>query len=84
MERIHNQQSVSLRLRIIVDNRIDQRYYNNPIVVEITLILPGSDEEEYDARDLMIHQRDDGLKSISELYSDYLPLRYPLLFPRGE
>jgi hypothetical protein len=84
MERIHNQQPVSLRLRTIVDNRVDQRRYNHPTASEVALILPGSGEEEYDARDIVVHERGGGLKPISELRSDYLPLRYPLLFPRGE
>jgi hypothetical protein len=84
MERIHNQQSVSLRLRTIVDNNLDQRRYNRPTAAEVPLILPRSGEDEYDARDIVVHERGGGLKPISELRSDYLPLRYPLLFPRGE
>ena len=84
MERIHNHEPISLRLRIIIDNRIDQRRYNHPTAAEVALILPGSGEEEFDARDLVIQHRGGGLKSVSELRSDYLPLRYPLLFPRGE
>ena len=84
MERIHNDESISLRLRIIIDNRIDQRCYNHPTAAEIALILSDSGEEEFDIHDLMIQYRGDDLKSISELRSDYLPLRYPLLFPRGE
>jgi hypothetical protein len=84
MERVHDQQPVSLRLRTIVDNRVDQRRYNHPTATEVALILPGSGEEEFDARDLVVHERGGSLKSVSELRSDYLPLRYPLLFPRGE
>jgi hypothetical protein len=84
MERVHNQQPVSLRLRTIVNNRVDQRRYNHPTATEVALILPGSGEGECHPRDLVVHERGGYLKSISELRSDYLPLRYPLLFPRGE
>jgi hypothetical protein len=84
MERVHNQQPVSLRLRTIVDNRVDQRRYNRPTAPEVALILPGSGEDQFDNRDLVVHERGGYLKSVSELRSDYLPLRYPLLFPRGE
>ena len=84
MEYVHNNQPVSLRLRTIVDNRVDQRRYNHPTASEVALILSGSGEDEYDTRDIVVHERGDGLKPISELRSDYLPLRYPLLFPRGE
>jgi hypothetical protein len=84
MERIHNQQPTSLRLRTIVDKRTDHRRYNLPTASEVALILPGSGDEVFDRRDIVIHERDGRLKSISELRSDYLPLRYPILFPYGE
>jgi hypothetical protein len=81
-EYIHNQQPISLHLRIIHDNWVDQRRYNHPRAAEATLILPRSGEEEYDDRDFVIHERGHSLKSISKLGIDYLPLRYPLLIPK--
>jgi hypothetical protein len=84
MERIRNQQPTSLRLRTIVDKRTDHRRYNQPTASEVALILPGSGEEDFDPRDIVIQQRGGFLQSISELKSNYLPLRYPLLFPYGE
>jgi hypothetical protein len=84
MERIHNQQPTSLSLRTIVDKRTDHRRYNLPTASEVALILPGSGDEVFDRCDIVIHERGGHLKSISELRSDYLPLRYPLLFPYGE
>ena len=84
MERIRNQQPTSLRLRTIVDKRTDHRRYNLPTASEVAIILPGSGEEDCDHRDIVIHERGGSLKSISELRSDYLPLRYPILFPYGE
>jgi hypothetical protein len=68
----------------MVDNRVDQRRYNHPAAAKVALILPRSGEDEYDSRDIMVHERGGGLKPISELRSDYLPLRYPLLFPGAE
>jgi hypothetical protein len=50
----------------------------------VVLILPGSGDEVFDRRDIVIQERDGCLKSVSELRSDYLPLRYPILFPYGE
>ena len=84
MERIRNQLPVSLRLRTIVDNHVDQRRYNQPTADEVAVILPGSGEEQSHHRDLVIHERGGALQVVSELRSDYLSLRHPMLFPRGE
>ena len=41
MERIRNQLPVSLRLRTIVDNHVDQRRYNQPTADEVAVISLG-------------------------------------------
>lgn len=39
---------------------------------------------EMEPRDIILEERDNNLKRISELHAKYLPLQYPLLFPYGE
>ncbi|KAF8164533.1 hypothetical protein BJ912DRAFT_256272 [Pholiota molesta] len=74
------QDDVQVRLRL--EPRLDQRRYNLPTADEVAVILPGTGSQE--PRDIILRQRDGPLQRISELHTAYIPLQYPLLFPRGE
>ena len=56
------------------------RRYNAPETKEIGILMPGDPVGE---RDIVLRQRDNVLKRISEFHPAYDALQYPLLFPRG-
>ena len=62
----------------------DPCHYNLPTTDEIAVILPGDGALEGKCRDIILHQKDGGLKRISDYHPTYAPLHYVLLFPRGE
>ena len=54
------------------------RRYNRPLSDEVGVLMPN---DAINNRDIVLHYRDDGLKT--ELHRSYDPLQYPLLFPNG-
>ncbi|KAF7838994.1 uncharacterized protein G2W53_007476 [Senna tora] len=62
----------------------DARVYNMPTADEITALIVGDFDPKKGARDIIVEKRSGTLQRISELHPLYLPLQYPLLFPRGE
>jgi hypothetical protein len=71
--------------------RLDLRRYNKPVASEVAVIIEADDHDIQSgeqgvrrSRDIILEMRSDKLKRISDLHSAYSPLRYPLLFPRGE
>jgi len=78
---------VSITIRTIdAPNSHDHRRYNHPTADEIAVVMPGAgDNVKAGPRDIIIDERNTGkLVRISELHPSYLPLRFPLLLPRGE
>ena len=47
---------------------------------EVGVLMPN---ENANNRDIVLHYRDGGLHSISELHRGYDPLQYPLIFSHG-
>ncbi|KAF7835684.1 uncharacterized protein G2W53_010543 [Senna tora] len=74
----------NLRLKLIKKRQTNTRVYNLPTADEITALIVGDFDPEKDARDIIVEKRLETLQRISELHPLYLPLQYPLLFPRGE
>jgi hypothetical protein len=84
-ERLHNNEHISLRLHTIQGSmNQDPRRYNQPTVSEVAAIIPDSENMESGSRDIIVQYRSGELKRVSEYHSCYLPMRYPLIFPRGE
>jgi len=83
-ERIRRNENISLNLATIQNSNLDHRRYNYPTAAEIAVIMPGTGEERTSHREIILQPRYGPLQLISELHSSYLPLRYPILFPRGE
>ena len=57
--------------------------YNLPTTTEVAALIVG-DEHSADKRDIIIEKQSGLLKRIHELHPAYLPLQYPLLYPKGE
>src|SRR5579859_944255 len=83
-ERLRETDSIALHLKTVDVSHLDSRRYNRPTAAEVAVIMPGTDEEPVDRREIVLHSRAGSLKRISELHSAYLPLRYPILHPHGE
>ncbi|KAL5137202.1 ATP-dependent DNA helicase PIF1 [Glycine soja] len=67
-----------LNLKLICDRQTDGRIYNLPKVAEVAALIVG------EKRDIIVKKQSGRLKRIDELHPSYLPLQYPLLFPKGE
>ena len=73
----------SLKLKLIYDRQSDGRLYNLPNTVEVAALIVG-DEHTGNHRGIIIEKKTGLLKRINELHPAYLPLQYPLLYPRGK
>ena len=51
---------------------------------EIAALITNDFGDGIPTRDIVVSNKDEGLKRISELHSEYMALQYPLLFPYGE
>jgi hypothetical protein len=71
-----------MQIRLRLEPGLDRNTYNLPTADEVAVILPGSGSTE--PRDIVLRCRDGPLHRISDLHPAYIPLQYPLLFPRGE
>ena len=80
-ERMRRNDDLTVVLR--GDLGADPRRYNNPTDNHIAAITPNN-EYVRQAREIVLNTRDGRLHRISELHHSYVPLQYPLLFPRGE
>lgn len=69
-----------LKLVIIGKRNRDSRRYNLPTVSEV----PGGFDSADGERDVIVESLSGQLHGVSILNPSYLPLQYPLLFPRGE
>ena len=83
-ERLANNEHVAIRIKTLTDPNLDHRRYNQPTADEVAAIIPDSSLEAARSRELILHSRGGPLTRVSELSSAYAPLRYPIIFPRGE
>lgn len=58
-----------------------QRRYNAPTIDEVAIVIVG---EQFEARDIIIHRRNDTLQRVSETHRSYDALQYPIIFWQGE
>ena len=72
-----------LKIKLISQRQTDGRLYNLPTTTEVATLIVG-DEHAADKRDIIIEKQSVPLKRIHELHPAYLPLQYPLLYPKGE
>jgi hypothetical protein len=73
-----------LRLRLLHDRSKSGPQYNAPIGSEIAALIVGDFSKEKRSPDIIIQDRDGGLRTISNLHANYMALQYPILFPYGE
>lgn len=69
-------------IRLRLSEGLNRHTYNLPTTDEIAVILPDNNSNQ--PRDIVLRLRSGPLRRISDLHPAYVPLQYPLLFPRGE
>ncbi|OAQ22440.1 hypothetical protein K457DRAFT_60613, partial [Linnemannia elongata AG-77] len=83
-ERVRDDNSSILGLKLICRRGADARRYNRPTVDEVAAIIPSGSMDAPEDRDIVVQLRNNKLRRVSALHPAYFPLSYPLLFIRGE
>lgn len=83
-ERIAEHGNQSLTLRLMGCNAKSDVQYNLPTSNEIAAIIVGDYSASEHTFDVLVHDKDVGLKRVSSVHPSYMALQYPLLFPYGE
>ncbi|ONM20623.1 hypothetical protein ZEAMMB73_Zm00001d005223 [Zea mays] len=73
-----------ITLRLLGYNTRHDVQYNLPSNGEFAAIIVGDYTAEEYTYDILVHDRECGLKRVSCLRPAYMPLQYPMLFPYGE
>ncbi|AQK94045.1 hypothetical protein ZEAMMB73_Zm00001d010436 [Zea mays] len=83
-ERLEREGDQKITLRLLGCNTRHDVQYNLPSNGEIAAIIVGNYTAGEYTYDVLVHDRECGLKHVSCLHPAYMALRYPLLFPYGE
>ena len=82
-DKLHSAAVPDLKMKLISQRQTYGRLYNLPTTTEVAALIVD-DEHSADKRDIIIEKQSRLLKRIHELHPAYLPLQYPLLYPKGE
>ena len=84
-ERLREDGVVDLQLSILDGRLKDPRRYNVPAAAEVAALIPQDTFSGVSSRHILLkNRRGNNLSTIHEFNPMYMPLAYPLLFPRGE
>uniref|UniRef100_A0A453SNC7 Helitron helicase-like domain-containing protein n=1 Tax=Aegilops tauschii subsp. strangulata TaxID=200361 RepID=A0A453SNC7_AEGTS len=73
------------RLILNLDQRLDQRTYNEPINSEVAAVwIEGNERRDTYDRNVILHGNNNEKEHIRSYCGCYDPLSYPLFFPRAE
>jgi hypothetical protein len=73
-----------MALRLFRKREKDTRMHSLPTVDEVAGLIIGDYYESEEGRDIIIDDVSRGLRRIHETHPLYMPLQYPLVFPRGD
>lgn len=73
-----------IKMRIIGKRGRDGRRYNSPTTSEVAALIVGDFDTAGCDRDIIVQTQCGELQRVPLLSPCYLPMQYPLLFPRGE
>jgi hypothetical protein len=74
----------TLSLRLFRKHSDDSRVHNTPTADEVAGLIVGDFDSSDIGRDVVVHDTFFGLTRLHETHVLFLPLQYPLVFPRGE
>jgi hypothetical protein len=83
-ERLEQEGDQKITLRLLGCNTRHDVQYNLPSSGEIAAIIVGDYAADEYTYDVLVHDKQYGLKHVSYLHPSYMALQYPLLFPFGE
>ncbi|WVZ68238.1 hypothetical protein U9M48_017199 [Paspalum notatum var. saurae] len=83
-DRLEQEGDQKITLRLLGCNMRHDVQYNLPSSGEIAAIIVGDYTAEEYTYDVLVHDKECGLRRISCLHPSYMALQYPLLFPYGE
>ena len=83
-ERLEQEGDQKVTLRLLGCNTRHDVQYNLPTSGEIAAIIVGDYSADEYTYDVLVHDKDHGLKCVSCLHPCYMALQYPLLFPYGD
>lgn len=83
-ERLAEHGNQTLTLRLMGCNAKSEIQYNLPTSNEIAAIIVGDYSASEYTFDVLVHDKDVGLRRVSSIHPSYMALQYPLLFPYGE
>lgn len=73
-----------MALRLFRKREKDSRMHNLPTVDEVAGLIVGDYDLSEQGRDIIVDDVSKGLRRLHETHPLYMPLQYPLVFPRGE
>jgi hypothetical protein len=62
----------------------DARMYNLPTSDEVAALIIGDDDSIEQGRDVIVRKFSTGFTKLPETHPSFLPLQYPMMFPRGQ
>jgi hypothetical protein len=83
-ERIKSNEDEHVAIRLVAPSEGDGPQYSLPSTNHLAALLVGPLDLEAPTRDIVIHNRREGLERISCLHPAFMSLQYPLLFPYAE
>ncbi|KAI7933645.1 hypothetical protein MJO28_017542 [Puccinia striiformis f. sp. tritici] len=83
-ERLLQNSSSTFVLKSVALGDLNPHTYNTPRVEEIAMVLDTDDMDVIQPRDVMLSTHGGSTIRITDLFSGYLALRYPIFFPFGE
>jgi hypothetical protein len=83
-ERLEQAGNQRITLRLLGCDAIQDVQYNLPSSSEVAAIIVGDYTADEYTYDVLVHDRNCGLRHVSCLHPSYMALQYPLLFPYGE
>lgn len=83
-ERLDHDGNEKITLRLLGCNTKDDVCYNLPSSGEVAAIIVGDYSADEYTYDVLIQDKESGLRRVSCLHPAYMSLQYPLLFPYGE
>ncbi|EHS63282.1 uncharacterized protein PGTG_21498 [Puccinia graminis f. sp. tritici CRL 75-36-700-3] len=86
LSRNNNDPNLNARYVLRNYNRpgLNQNVYNAPRTLEVGMVIDNDDPDQIAPRDIVLRPHEGGLLHITDDFSGYLPIRYPIFFPFGE
>lgn len=73
------------RVMLNLDQKLDQRTYNEPITSEVAAVwVEGNERRKTFDKSVILHGNNNEVQGIRSYHACYDPLSYPLFFPRAE